>query len=84
VLQLQISPQLEESPVLSSEAALTGVAPVSLLTCTYVVTADQSTAGGEPSVEQRSSTDRCSCSEFAELHLCCDCRSVHSWRRAQC
>jgi len=29
-LQLQISPQLEESPVLSSEAALTGVAPVSL------------------------------------------------------
>ena len=30
MLQLQISPQLEESPVLSSEAALTGVASVTL------------------------------------------------------
>ncbi len=30
MLQLQISPQLEESPVLCSEAALTGVAAVSL------------------------------------------------------
>ena len=64
MLQLRISPQLEESPVLSSEAALTGVAPVSLLSYTCVVTADQSTVGGEPSSEQRSSIDRCRPSEL--------------------
>ncbi len=57
---------------------------VRLLSHPGVATTDQSTVGGEPSTEQRSSTDRCRPSEFAELHLCCDCRSVHSWRRAQC